>query len=189
MAKKIIVIVPTVDDTTGTPGSAPVPTSEVIESTEEKIKVRVKNKRHPNEVRYCGKMNHDLRMALLKFLSGLSGSQMAQYEKGSLVLDPVKTKKFISDLKKGDVVGVEDSIYEILSKGSKSVTAESKYTKVQKDFSLAEIDNALAKGFAEILYRDNKPYGIEEYSDVDLVIKKEKIKRGVSIPGKEDKQK
>jgi hypothetical protein len=146
----------------------------------ETLDVAVTVKRHPNEFKYLGSERDEHFKGLLEFMHKLTPEQHQLFQKDKLFWEPEKTQALFDEIKPDDFVGVNHSTYKVLEKGLKTLTlAEIKeYAKAQKancfydtvTISLEELSVALGQGFAEILYRDEKPYGIEQKKIVKVQV-------------------
>lgn len=148
--------------------------------TEEQT-IKIRRKQHPNAPRYPGRASHETSMTLSAFLSKLSPSQLAQFDDGYLVIDEDATAKFFDSILPGDVIGIAKYIEGkgLVSTCMKIERSENDilYGKapvypqkeVDMEVTFEQVSTALAMGFAEILMRDDKPFGVDE--EVELKVR------------------
>lgn len=127
------------------------------EVKEETVKIKIT--KHPREMFYEGRSTRDHMEAQLNYLNS-----------SPTVPDMAIIKPFIQSLRVDDIVGVEHNQYKVLK-----VTEDNFIGLDMKrnDEFIPEYDRltmAIGCGFAEILYRDNKPYGIEQEKEVKIKI-------------------
>jgi hypothetical protein len=147
---------------------------EDLEKKYDKITTKIKRDKHPNQWKYPGRSGNEHKMAMMKFMRGLSKEQMSLLSKNSLILNPENTNKFLEEIKVGDLVGVKDTIFKVLSKDETGFKGEPNNSEEMVDVSLGSIDYGLATEFAEILWRDDSVYGDPEEEITILVPKSEK---------------
>ena len=82
-------------------------------------------------------------------------------------------KKFINEVQIDDIIGYKFSHYKVVSKDLKNglVVTKLKST-IQDSISISDIDFGQHLDRCEILYRNDKPYGIDEFKEVNLIVKK-----------------
>ena len=136
----------------------------------EERKVQIKRKNHPSDWKYPSRHNTEHLNAKLRYLASLSKEERELARKGLLVKEEQRTEQFLSEILPGDEVGVETDKYIVVEKLEDGIRTNNKYTKVPQDFSKAEIDFALNFGFADILRRDGKLYGVTETEEVTLKV-------------------
>lgn len=120
--------------------------------------IKVKVTKHPREIFYEGRTTRDHMEAQLNYLNS-----------SPVIPDMEKIKPFVQSLKVNDIVGIEHSRYRVTSVSEDSfVGVDSKDVEFvpQKD----RLTMAIGCGFAEILYRDDKPYGIDLEKEVKIRI-------------------
>jgi len=135
-------------------------------------------KRHPNDVRYPCRGTHEVLDAgrkLLTFLYDDDPSQFDLLNEGKLVLDEEETAELYDSFQEEDVIGLglfrptghpnagfSSHMYTV-----EKIHADEDYMDCRNMFSheieeitFQDVSVALALGLAEILYRDEKPFGI-----------------------------
>lgn len=153
----------------------------------ETIKVDVKRTSHPNDWKYVGKAGAEHKMAMTEYLEKLTPEQL-DAEEGSFIFDQTKLNTFLDEVKVNDVLGVNYGKYLVLEKTELGLDCKEHITDDEKKkyhisdeeieklrnqkLSNSDIDYGLSTGFAEILYRDNKPYGQSETQEVKIVLPK-----------------
>lgn len=138
--------------------------SEEATITEKKVTVQIKN--HPRDVFYMrGTSTRD-------YLKGQLDALNAGYEDP----DATKVREFLETVRVGDTIGVAYTAYKVeeinLSDCSLSLIDMTKRSRPTAELGMGEIGFAIACGFAEILYRDDKPYGIELEKEYTIKIVK-----------------
>lgn len=147
---------------------------EDLEKHFEVIKTKVKRDTHPNEWRYCGKQGNEYKMAWLKYMKNLSKEQFELAKQNKLMLDEEKTREFLDTIQVNDVVGIRENKYKVLSKNENSLRGEiiDRKSTREADVTVFDIDYGLQTEFAEILWRNDEPYGVDVEEDVELYIPK-----------------
>lgn len=160
------------------------PKEQVIHMTmkiteEQTVKIRRKN--HPNEGKYGGKASMETASALTKLLSILEPSQLEELEERKLILNEESTAELFDSIQTEDVIGVA-----YFKDNEGLVSTKMKVSKIENDIiygtdivyskknfpievTFEDISLANAIGFAEILYRDNVPFGVD--LDVELKVR------------------
>lgn len=138
--------------------------SEEATVTEKKVKVQIKD--NPRDMYYMrGQQTRDHLKARIEALN-------AGYEDP----DPIKVQEFLKTLRVEDVVGIDDTAYKVtevnLDDCSLMLQNMTKRGHPAAELGLDQIGFAIACGFAEILYRDDKPYGIELEKEYTIKIVK-----------------
>lgn len=133
------------------------------------VEMDVKVKSHPDDLKYSNSKCKEHSEAEMAFLVGLTDEQLTKYQNDELVVNEVETKKFIEDVHVDDYIGIFYTFGKVLSKTDNSITllVSRKYNST---FHLNEIDNAREMKFCQILYRDEKPFGIAETQKVKVKI-------------------
>ena len=166
-------------DTVSSSVSSPAPVDGVVGATNSpkvspnvvKRTVTVKVKEHPNAFRYPGSATGDYFHAQVDYMTSLSEGEKELHSLGALVRDPAKVMEFVDTVEVGDVVGVGMNTLEVESKGGMSLVCKNKLLKETGiDVSMMELDEAIGMGYAEILYRDGKPYGVDQTKEVNVTI-------------------
>jgi len=167
---------------------------EIIEKNGKKFRVElVAGKRtvqeHPREYLYQGKKGYEHNKALRELLQKLTEDQIEDLGKGkerTVLLNENRTKEWISSVKTGDVIGVVETPYIVLSTDNqpskiqvtKAVRVPSEYsnpgvfksTSQPMSLTAQEIDYACALGLLDILWRDGKPFGVEAELDTTIIL-------------------
>jgi len=148
--------------------------------TEEQT-VKIRRKNHPNEGKYGGKASMETASALTKLLSILEPSQLEELEERKLILNEESTAELFDSIRSEDVIGVayfkdNEGLVSTKMKVSKiendiiygtDIVYSKKHFPIEVTFEDVSLANAI--GFAEILYRDNVPFGVD--LDVELKVR------------------
>ena len=129
----------------------------MTETTEQKVKIKVT--KHPREMFYEGRSTRDHMNAQVEYLNT-----------SPTIPDLKLIKGFVKKLKVGDIVGVEHNQYRVEEVDHHSFIGENISNKQKKTLTPEDITVALGSGYCEILYRDDKPYGIELEKEVTVKI-------------------
>ncbi len=138
--------------------------SEEATVTEKKVRVQIKE--NPRDMYYMrGQQTRDHLKARIEALN-------AGYEDP----DPIEVQEFLKTLRVDDVVGIDDTAYKVteINIGDCSLVLQNMTKRGHQaaELGLDQIGFAIACGFAEILYRDDKPYGIELEKEYTIKIVK-----------------
>lgn len=145
----------------------------VANMTTETTKVKIKVKEHPRSMFYLDKQTSEYTMSSLKYLGSLTKKEGKLLQEGKLVKNKDNVKKFLDEVAIEDVIGYKFSHYKVVSKDLKNGLVVSKLRSNEQDsISISDIDFAQQLDRCEILYRNDKPYGIDEFKEVNLIIKK-----------------
>lgn len=147
---------------------------EELEKNYEVIETKVKRDKHPNQWKYPGRSGNEHKMALLKYMQTLNKDQFGLLAKNKLISNEENTMNFFNEIKTGDLVGIKDTLYKVVSKNENSFSGEISLKNKTVEIDLPTIDFSLATGFAEILWRDDKPYGVDEEESVSFYVEKKK---------------
>lgn len=140
-----------------------------VEEKEEVIKTAAKY--NPSDSKYIGKeSSQESLMRRINFFNELSDEQKEAYKTNSLILDEERTRGFMSAIEVNDVVGIKGNMYKISSVSDDEIVGHQRklssrkfeFDMNEKKFSFQEMDMALNLEQAEILYRNDKPFGVEE---------------------------
>lgn len=131
---------------------------------------QVKRRKHPNEEKYCGRMSYDYNKALINLSGNLTDEERVRFSSETEILNQERLDQFKNSLLPEDIVGIDIDVYKFKS-NSKGGLVCGDTGKSQIDLFLTdkEIDIALAIGYCEILYRDNKPYGVSETVNIKII--------------------
>lgn len=125
--------------------------------TEQTVKIKVT--KHPREMFYEGRSTRDHMIGLMEFLN-----------KDPVIPDAKLVAKFLKTVKADDIVGVEHNQYRVVKVTKESLLGTEIKSNRETELSLTELTTAVGSGFAEILYRKGKPYGIELEKEVKVKI-------------------
>lgn len=128
--------------------------SEVTEKT-----VTVKVKTHPRDMFYSGRQTRDHLNGMMQYMAS---------KKTFPDLERVGT--FLKTVCVGDFVGVEHNQYRVEEVQEDSFIGINILSKELVTLNSEDLTMGLGSGFCEILYRDNKPYGIETEKQIKVKI-------------------
>ena len=128
--------------------------SEVTEKT-----VTVKVKTHPRDMFYSGRQTRDHLNGMMQYMAS---------KKTFPDLERVET--FLKTVCVGDYVGVEHNQYRVEEVSEHSFIGINILSKDMVTLNSEDLTMGLGSGFCEILYRDNKPYGIETEKQIKVKI-------------------
>lgn len=143
--------------------------------TTRKVKVAVKN--HPNDYKYPGSENREYGNAKLYFLDSLSEEEVTLYSMGVFIKDMDALEAFVTSVKEGDVVGVGHTKWVVKAVNGFNLEVYSSKTNTFDTtvIEAGELSVNLSIGYAEILYRDGKPFNTELEKEVTVkIIEKKK---------------
>lgn len=129
----------------------------MTETTEQKVKIKVT--KHPREMFYEGRSTRDHMVAQVEYLNT-----------SPTIPDPKLIKGFVKKLKVGDIVGVEHNQYRVEEVTKESFVGIDLKTKQEYQYDPDRLTMAIGMGFAEILYRKGKPYGVALEKEVTVKI-------------------
>jgi hypothetical protein len=173
----------------------------------ELLKTQAKVKAHSREHLYQGRTGYDYNKALLALVPRLDEQMVDLMEKGELVMDREKTLAWLSQVKRGDVIGVKCHRYQVTDgcelepweslPVNKVVPVERKpgeFKQLDPDHPvefllMGEIDHARELGLLDILWRDGKPFGEDEFKDMTVVLLHDLDEDPAKSPGKGKRQK
>lgn len=134
------------------------------------IKKTIKVKSHPNAYKYPGQRTMDFMKAQMRFISSLTDEQRELAGAGLLIQNLDGVEAFVSSLELKDVIGVGVDMLEVRSKGDFTLDGWNPRTKTMVSLGPSELDEALVMGLLEILYRNEKPYGVADTKEVTVTI-------------------
>lgn len=134
--------------------------------TEKTVTVKVKN--HPRDMFYSGRQTREHLSGMMQYMS--KGGKLLDVERVQEFLKTVGVEQFVNDKKVILVLGVEHNQYRVEELYQDSFIGMNILTKEVKTLSAEDLTVALGSGFCEILYRDDKPYGIETEKQVKVKI-------------------
>lgn len=145
--------------------------------------ISTKRKKHPNDGRYPCRPSQELLHAGMKLMTSLSESDRALMKQNKLIIDEEETAELFDEIKEKDIIGVGilrktgfiANKYEVTNivKSNDYLVCQNLLTKEAEEISFQDISVGFAMGFAEILYRDEKPFGVSEEIEFTLKIHSE----------------
>lgn len=148
-------------------------------------------KRHPNDVRYPCRGSHEVLDAgrkLITFLHNDNPAQLEELKEGKLILDEEETAELYDSFQEKDVIGLgmfrptghpnsgfTSNMYTIekIVEGEDYMECRNMRSSEIEEISFQDVSIALALGLAEILYRDDKPFGISNEQEWKILIPNE----------------
>jgi hypothetical protein len=135
--------------------------------------IKVKRKVHPNAHLYPGRSSQETLSSLMKFMGVLEPWQLHEMKEGKLIVNQEETEKLFDSVLPGDIFGVT-----VFREGKGYVATQLKVERIENDTlfgkdisnpkkhfdmeaTFEEVSVAQAMGFAEILMRDDLPYGVD----------------------------
>jgi hypothetical protein len=97
-------------------------------------------------------------------------AQVTYLNTSPTIPDPKLIKGFVKKLKEGDIIGVEHNQYRVEQANKENFTVSDVKTKRECQIDEARLSMAIGMGFAEILYRKGKPYGVALEKEVTIKI-------------------
>ena len=135
------------------------------------VKVQIKN--NPRSMYYTGSPSREHTLAKMRLFAAPD----------AMKFDRARVHGFIKSLKTGDIVGVEHYQYRVGKASLRNLTVSVTTARgEEKELDKDHLNIQLALGFAEILYRDDKPYGIETEKEVTVKIVGKKRQEEESSP-------
>mgnify|MGYP006278464195 CR=1 FL=1 len=125
--------------------------------TTEEVTIKVKN--HPREMFYGGRQTTDHLQQMIKYIA--LKEPMPDY---------AKVEAFVQTLKVDDIVGVNHNQYKVESIDTRAFSGQQRNGRQTVTLSAEDITIGLGTGFCEILYRDDKPFGIETEKKVKVKV-------------------
>lgn len=140
--------------------------------------ISVERKTHPNAVRYPCRATHEVLEAGRKLLTSLSQAERDLLLQNDLILDEEETGELFDAFQENDIIGLgilrSDGFYsntyriEKIHSGEDWLECENAYSKEVEEISFQDVSVAMALGFAEILYRNDKPFGVSDKYDFTI---------------------
>lgn len=140
--------------------------------------ISVERKYHPNAGRYPCRSTHEVLEAGRKFISTLNTSERNQLLENDLIVDEEETAELFDSFKENDIVGLgvirSDGFYSNtyrvhkIHKDEDWMECENSLTKEIEEISFQDVSTAISLGFAEILYREDKPFGVSNSYDFTI---------------------
>lgn len=154
--------------------------------------ISTKRKKHPNDGRYPCRPSQELLHAGMKMMSTLSESDRTLMKENRLVIDEEETAELYDEIREKDIIGVGilrkkgfiSNKYEVATvvKDKDYLICQNLLTKENEEISFQDISVGFALGFAEILYREEKPYGVSEEIEFTLKIHSEEEEPATDKP-------
>lgn len=145
--------------------------------------ISVERKNHPNAKRYPCRSTHEVLEAGRKLMTSLSPEDLELLSQNDLILDEEDTEELFDEIKENDIIGLgvikTDGFYSNTYRIDKIhakedwMSCENALTKELEEISFQDISIGLALGFAEILYREDKPFGVSSHYDFTYKIEYE----------------
>src|SRR5690606_25483658 len=140
------------------------------------VTLKIKNKKHPSASRYPGRANYEVNKTFTPFLLNLSSEEIEKFENFELFLEETEAREEFSTVLVGDKIGflakyengMVSSIGEVLEIKNDAFILQDQYSKEEVQLGFAEASVGRAVGYFEILYRNDKPYGIPEEEEVTV---------------------
>lgn len=143
-------------------------------------KVTAKRKHHPNDGRYPCRSSQEVLQAGMKLMSSLSQPERDLMRQNDLILDEEETAELYDAIQVGDIIGLGilrkngfiSNKYEVVRiiDNEDYMLCKNLLTEDEEEVSFQDISVGFAMGFAEILYRDEKPFGVSENIEITLKI-------------------
>lgn len=143
-------------------------------------KIVTKRKRHPNDVRYPCRPTHEIIECGRKLIDTLSKNQQKLFLEGNLIIDESDTAELFDSVIEEDIIGLgihrkfggfSSNMYKVVKihKDKDFMECENAYSKESEEISFQDFSIGLALNAAEILYRDDKPFGVS--AEQEIVVK------------------
>lgn len=140
------------------------------------VTLKIKNKKHPSAARYPGRANYELNKTFLPFFTDLSPEDIEKFESFNLFIDETESREEFATVMVGDKIGfvakydngMVSSIGEVLEIKPDIFVLKDIYNNQEIDLTFAEASVGRHIGYFEILYRNDKPYGIPEEEEVKV---------------------
>jgi len=140
-----------------------------------------KRERHPNDVRYPCRATHEIIDCGRKFFDSLSREQQKLLIDKKLILDEDETAELYDSVLENDIIGLgihktfggfTSMMYKVVKihKGDDYMECENVYSKEIEEVSFQDFSIGLALNAAEILYRDDKPFGVSTEQKITVKI-------------------
>ena len=138
--------------------------------------ITVKIKNHPKDHLYLGRQCRDHLNGIMKFMSS-----------GKSIPDLQMNQEWLKKVKIDDIVGLEHSQYKVTALEADCLSAINAMTKQEVKITPEDLTMAVGSGFAEILYRKGKPFGIKstkkiKFTIIDHSVKEDETKEEAKEP-------
>jgi hypothetical protein len=131
--------------------------------------LKIKRKEHPNHRKYIGKKTFDHHQALLDLVMKLSDEENERFVNPNDFIKKEQLDKFLAEIKPKDIIGIEEQLIILTKKTDNGIIGDDFYGKKTDIFiPIKNIDIALCMNCCEILYRDEKPYGVSEEVNIKI---------------------
>lgn len=134
--------------------------------------ISIDRKQHPNAVRYPCRATHEILEAGRKFISSLSQEERDLLLQNDLILDEEETTELFDAFQENDIIGLgilrpngfHTNTYRIekIHSGEDWMECENAYSKEMEEITFQDVSVGMSLGFAEILYRNDKPVGVSD---------------------------
>ena len=146
----------------------------------QEIRVKGRRVKHPNESKYVGRACMETLQSFTQIMECLEESEVDQLLEGTLVYDEESTVELFDEIKEGDIIGcvlheknqgwvpTQWKVSEI-PEGEDMLKCVTRYKpERERDIYFEDISIGLVMGLAEILIRDDKPFGVSE--EIEYVV-------------------
>jgi len=165
----------TEEETEGSTASGPIgPDGQPMTLLEEREEIiETDRKYNPDDFKYNGqRSNQELMMAQIKLYEQISPEQEQDFENGTLLFDEERTRDFMGALEAEDILGLKTTMCKVRSIGQDELKVTERawdkfarkyhFDTEEQTISIYDLDNALSMGVGQILYRNDKPFGLDK---------------------------
>lgn len=151
----------------------------------EKVKTTIKRNVNPNMWKYASDDSMEEMSSNIAYYNKLIEKYGALPDVASdeQLLNAALAEDWVCDVRVGDVVGVGNKVYKVTNIPDSGPFQATLYPRKENkhrvnappagapsvDITLRSVDSGLAQGRCEILYRDGRPYGFEDYEATVLL--------------------
>lgn len=168
-----------------TVSSAPLgPDGNPLTLLEEREEIITTDRKYnPDDYRFNGMQtsSQEMLMAQIKLFELVAPEQEQDFENGTLIFDEDRTRDFMDALQPTDIIGVKNTMYRFHGLDGDTLRVSPRaYDKYNRKYhfdtpeeiiSLVELDNALTMGFGQIMYRNDKPFGLDNEMTYKIRVK------------------
>lgn len=140
-----------------------------------------KRERHPNDVRYPCRPTHEIIDCGRKFFDSLTREQQKLLIDKKLIIDESETAELYDSVLENDIIGLgihrtfggfTSNMYKVVKihKANDYMECENVYSKEIEEISFQDFSVGLALNAAEILYREDKPFGVSTEQKITVKI-------------------
>lgn len=140
-----------------------------------------KREQHPDEPKYPSRSTYETQKAFRELLTNFDQYQLQQFRDGELIVDEQETAELFDEFEVGDVIGLilfhkqgpishKMKITEIDSENDMFYAQDQILDDVQHEVYFEDVSVALEAGHAQILWKNEKPYGVDEYEQWNVTI-------------------